>query len=73
MSTVTGVCLIDLYDHDDAYNDENKDHQNCGPDVEAAGSGAIVSGTLQISNHLPVSGLDREDESPQSEAAGVTV
>lgn len=48
------------YSKDDGSNNANKENdgnQDCGPDVEAAGSGAVVSGTLQISSHLPVSGL----------------
>ena len=53
--------MVRMYGHDgDDDDDEKKDHdgsQDGGADVEAAGSGAVGSGTLQISSQPLVSGL----------------
>lgn len=55
-------CLhpLHLYGYNNNYNHYNEDcdgKQDSGHDVEAAGSGGVVSGTLQISSHLAVSSL----------------
>ena len=47
-------------------SNENKDcddNQDSGHDVEAAGSGGVISGTLHVSKHLSVSGLKKQKQS----------
>lgn len=61
MQVVTvGVNLPDNKDeNDDDYHDEEAE-QHRGHDVQAAGSGAVVSRALQVPQRLPVSGLSSE-------------
>lgn len=56
-------------------NDDHKCHssQNRSNNVEAASSWAIMTSTLQITNYLPISGLDGVDKSHQSKTEGVAV
>lgn len=49
-----------LLRHNNDYNYTNENYgavQDGGPDVETARGGAVVSGTLMITNHLPISAL----------------
>ena len=58
------VHLLNHYNYNNHCNHSNEDssgNQDSCPDVEAAGSRGVVSGTLQISSHLPVSSLGGQD------------
>ena len=60
ISIVVTHSVICPYDCSNGYNKGEEDcakNQGSGPDVEGASSRAIVLGAIQISEHLPVSGL----------------
>lgn len=58
MITRVGLSYHDNENNCDNDADDNQgDDQACGYDVEAPGGGAVVPGSLQVPNHLPVSGL----------------
>lgn len=44
-------------DYKNERRDDNDGTNDCGPDVKTAGFGGVVSGTIQISSHSPVSSL----------------
>lgn len=56
--TVIGSCLSCNNTERNNGNQDYSGNYDCGNNVEIASSGAIMSCTIHISNHLPVSGLE---------------